>query len=50
MKLKKSLLNAIAQIGYKSAIKAGGTASQYGIYQAKEPIAVSKIRNKRMHI
>jgi cyclic lactone autoinducer peptide len=47
MKVKKSLLNAIAQFGYKSAMKAGGTASQYGVYQAKEPKAVSEIRNKK---
>ncbi len=46
MKVKKSLLNALAQFGYKSAMKAGGTASQYGVYQAKEPKAVSELRNK----
>jgi cyclic lactone autoinducer peptide len=50
MKMRKIILNAIAQVGYKSAIKAGGTASQYGIHQAKEPMAVSEIRNKRMHM
>ena len=47
MKVKKSLLNALAQFGYKSAMKAGGTASQYGVYQAKEPKTVSEIRNKK---
>jgi cyclic lactone autoinducer peptide len=47
MKVKKYLLNAIAQFGYKSAMKAGGTASQYGVYQANEPKAVSEIRSKK---
>lgn len=46
MELKKSLLKTIAHVGYKSAIMAGGTASQYGVYQAREPKAVSEIRQK----
>lgn len=47
MKVKNYLLNALAQIGYKSALNAGGTASQYGTYQAIEPKAVSEMRNKK---
>lgn len=47
MKIKNHLLKAIAQFGYKSAMNAGGTASQYGVYQAREPKAVSEIRNKK---
>ncbi len=47
MKVKSYLLRAIARLGYKSAMNAGGTASQYGVYQAKEPKAVSEIRNKK---
>ncbi len=46
MKVKNTLLKAVAQFGYKSAIKAGGAASQYGIHQAVEPKAVSEIRSK----
>ncbi|MGB8452785.1 MAG: hypothetical protein WCD89_10665 [Anaerocolumna sp.] len=47
MKVKDYLLKVIAQFGYKSAMKAGGTASQYGVYQVIEPKAVSEIRNKK---
>ncbi len=47
MKVKNYLLKALAQVGYKSAMNAGGTASQYGTYQAIEPKAVSEIRNKK---
>jgi cyclic lactone autoinducer peptide len=47
MKVKRSLLNAIAKLGYKSAMTAGGTASQYGVYQAREPKAVSELRSKK---
>lgn len=47
MKVKETLLKAVAQFGYKSAMSAGGTASQYGVYQAREPKAVSEIRNKK---
>ncbi len=47
MKVKNCLLKAIAQFGYKSAIKAGGAASQYGTYQAVEPKAVSEIRSRK---
>lgn len=47
MKVKHSLLKALAQVGYTSAIKAAGTASQYGVYQATEPHAVSITRIKK---
>lgn len=47
MKVKSYLLKAIAQFGYKSAMNAGGTASQYGTHQAVEPKAVSEFRNKK---
>ena len=47
MKVKNYLLKVIADLGYKSAMNAGGTASQYGTYQAVEPKAVSEIRNKK---
>ncbi len=47
MKVRDNLLKAIAKFGYKSAMNAGGTASQYGTYQAKEPKAISEIRSKK---
>jgi len=46
MKVKGMLLKSLASLGYKSAMKAGGTASQYGTYQAPEPREVSILREK----
>lgn len=46
MKVKGMLLKSLASLGYKSAMKAGGTASQYGTYQAAEPREVSILREK----
>lgn len=45
--MKKELLGAIAKIGYKSAIKAAGTASKYGTYQPKEPVILQKLRKEK---
>lgn len=45
--LKENVLKVIARIGYKSALKAGGAASQYGIYQAKEPKELTKLRESK---
>ena len=47
MKVKNLLLKAVAGLGYKSALNAGGTASQYGTYQAAEPKSISELRNKK---
>lgn len=47
MKVKRMVLKAVATLGYNSAIKAGGTASQYGTYQIAEPKAVSVLREKK---
>ncbi|MDF2803185.1 MAG: hypothetical protein K0S61_3088 [Anaerocolumna sp.] len=46
MKVKSMVLKSLATLGYKSAIKAGGTASQYGTYQTPEPKEVSALREK----
>jgi cyclic lactone autoinducer peptide len=46
MKVKGMLLKSLASLGYNSAMKAGGTASQYGTYQAVEPREVSVLREK----
>lgn len=46
MKVKGMLLKSLASLGYKSAMKAGGTASQYGTHQAVEPSEVSILREK----
>lgn len=35
--LQKKVLNAVAKIGLKTAEKACGTASFFGVYQPKEP-------------
>jgi cyclic lactone autoinducer peptide len=45
--LKEKVLKVVAKLGYGAAMKAGGTASQYGIYQAKEPKVISELRNSR---
>ncbi len=37
----------IAMIGRKSAMRASGTASGYGSYQPKEPIAIKKLAKKK---
>lgn len=48
MKVKDKVLKSLATLGYKSAMKAGGTASQYGTYQAQEPREVSMRREKNV--
>lgn len=48
MKVKGMLLKSLASLGYKSAMKAGGTASQYGTYQAVEPKEVALLRQKKV--
>jgi len=45
--MKKELLEVIAKIGYKSAIKAAGTASKYGTYQPNEPEVLQKLRKEK---
>lgn len=35
--LQKKVLNAVAKIGLKTAVKACGTASYFGVHQPKEP-------------
>lgn len=47
MKVKTIVLKSLAELGYKSAMKAGGTASQYGTYQAPEPKEVTLLREKK---
>lgn len=37
----------IARIGLVSALKASGTASGYGSYQFKEPVAVKELSKKK---
>jgi len=44
--MKKELLRVIANVGYRSALKAAGTASKYGTYQPKEPEVLQKLRKK----
>lgn len=39
----KKILKTVADVAVKTAYKAGGSASWYGFYQAKEPEA---LRNK----
>lgn len=45
--VQAKLLNAVAKIGYNSAIKACNTVSYYGCYQPKEPKALRDIRNRK---
>lgn len=45
--MKKQLLGTIAKMGYKSAIKAAGTASRYGTFQPKEPEVLQKLRKEK---
>lgn len=42
--MMKKMLNFMAKIGVKSAIKAGNTVSMFGCYQPKEPKALKKIK------
>lgn len=41
---KNNILKAAAAIGFKSAVKASGTASGYGCYQPKEPKSLKKTK------
>jgi cyclic lactone autoinducer peptide len=41
--LQKSVLNVVAKIGMKSAEKACGTASFFGVCQPKEPEMLKKL-------
>ncbi|MBQ8435744.1 MAG: cyclic lactone autoinducer peptide [Oscillospiraceae bacterium] len=40
----KKLLNVIAKIGVKSAVKASNTTSMIGCYQPKEPAALKNLK------
>ncbi len=42
--LKEKAMKAVAKLGYLSAKKASGTASQYGIHQAVEPKKVAELK------
>ncbi|HHZ05390.1 MAG TPA: cyclic lactone autoinducer peptide [Clostridiales bacterium] len=41
---KANVLNFVAKLGYKSAIKAAGVASQYHTYQPQEPKALRELK------
>lgn len=43
-KLKEKIFKAIANLGYKSAIKACNTTSIAGCYQPKEPFALKNLK------
>ena len=38
------VLNVIAKIGIKTAVKASDTASMLGCHQPKEPVALKKMK------
>ena len=40
----KKLVEIIAKLAMKTAVSAGGTASQWYVYQPIEPAAVKKLR------
>ena len=40
----KKMLNVIAKIGIKTAVKASDTASMLGCHQPKEPVALKKMK------
>ena len=40
----KKLAEIIAKIAMKTAVSAGGTASQWFVYQPIEPVAAKKLR------
>lgn len=40
----KKILNIMAKIGMKSAIKASNAASMFGCYQPKEPLTLKKLK------
>jgi len=42
--LQSKILNAVAKIGLKTAVKACGTASYFGTYQPKEPEALKQLK------
>lgn len=44
----KKIAKIIAIIGRKSAMRASGTASGYGSYQPKEPLALKKLSKKKV--
>jgi cyclic lactone autoinducer peptide len=43
----KKLLNVVAKIGVKSAVKSCGTASMFGCHQPKEPESLKKISKQK---
>lgn len=43
-KIEEKFFKAIANLGYKSAIKACNTTSIYGCYQPKEPSALKSLK------
>jgi len=45
MKLQKKILDAVAAVGMKTAVKAGGTASFFGVFQPKEPKLLKQTKN-----
>ena len=47
MKNNEKLLKKIADVGLKSAIMGGGSASWFGIHQPKEPKELEKYMKKR---
>lgn len=47
MKAKRLLLEVIARVGYRTAMKAAGEASRYGTYEPQEPEAILILRNKK---
>ncbi len=45
--IKENVAKAIASISLKMAKVSCGAASQFGIYQPKEPAALKKMMNKK---
>lgn len=43
-KIEEKIFKAIANLGYKSAVKACNTTSIYGCYQPKEPSAIKNLK------
>lgn len=42
--MKKAVLNGIAKVGKKMAVKTCGAASYFGYHQPKEPKSLKKIK------
>lgn len=45
--LQKKVLNAVAKIGLKTAIKACGAASYFATYQPKEPEMLKQVKKSK---